>query len=156
MKIILVGAGGSGKDYARTKLQKRNLKYSISYTTRPARENEADGVDYHFIDKDTFEYMILSDQLLEYDEFNGWYYGSSKQAWIDYDLYILTPPGIRKLSEEQRNQAFIIYLDIPEEVRRERLSKRRDADSVERRIQADKEMFDTFTDFDIRIKNTDF
>ena len=39
-KIILVGRGGSGKDFMRKKLEERGFKYCVSYTSRPKRENE--------------------------------------------------------------------------------------------------------------------
>jgi dephospho-CoA kinase len=52
---------------------------------------------------------------------------------------------------------FVIYLDIPQKVRRERLGERNDKnDSVERRISADIEQFRNFSDFDCKITNENF
>jgi guanylate kinase len=155
-KIILVGAGCSGKDHLRHKLQNKGYNYSISYTTRPPRENETDGIDYWFVNDEYFKNLIDNDGLLEYDCFNGWYYGSAKDAWEKYDLFILTPPGVAKLSTEQRKESTIIYLNVEAVVRERRLSKRRDADLVTRRLLADYEMFKGFTEYDILIRNEDF
>jgi len=49
-----------------------------------------------------------------------------------------------------------VYLDIPEEIRYKRLSKRSDADSVNRRMSADKKDFEGFTDYDLVITNPSF
>jgi dephospho-CoA kinase len=69
----------------------------------------------------------------------------------------MTPTGIGKLHAADRKSSFIIYIDIPVEVRRERLSQRNDNnDSIERRIQADEKDFETFKDFDIRITDHNF
>jgi hypothetical protein len=53
-KIILVGAGGSGKDFLRKKFQKRGFKYCVPYTSRPKRAGEKEGVDYYFKDDSFF------------------------------------------------------------------------------------------------------
>jgi len=71
-------------------------------------------------------------------------------------LFIMTPSGISKLKPEDREESFIVYIDIPEKVRRERLLKRNDADNVERRLAADDKDFENFIDFDSRITDPDF
>jgi dephospho-CoA kinase len=65
----------------------------------------------------------------------------------------MTPKGISQMKKEDRDRSFIIYIDIPEDIRRERLKLRSDADTVERRIAADREDFEGFENFDIRITN---
>jgi guanylate kinase len=73
-KIILVGKGGSGKDFLRKKFESRGFEYCVSYTSRPQREGETDGIDYHFVDSDFFENN--ADKFYELQNFNGWFYGS--------------------------------------------------------------------------------
>jgi dephospho-CoA kinase len=69
----------------------------------------------------------------------------------------MTPSGIGKLHAADRKSSFIIYIDIPVDIRRERLSERNDnSDSIERRLSADDNDFKTFTDFDIRITDHNF
>ena len=53
-------------------------------------------------------------------------------------------------------ESFIVYFDIDEETRRNRLLSRRDADNVERRIEADEKDFENFNDFDHRINDPNF
>ena len=63
---------------------------------------------------------------------------------------------VLELAKKDRKNSFIIYLDIDERIREIRLSNRNDADSVDRRLKADKEMFENFNDYDLRISKPDF
>lgn len=53
------------------------LKHSVSYTTRPPRKNEADGIDYHFITDRVFDRMVKNGEFLEWAEVHGFRYGTS-------------------------------------------------------------------------------
>lgn len=55
------------------------LSYSISHTTRKPRGNEQDGVDYFFIDPETFKLKIEQHEWLEWARVHGNYYGTSKK-----------------------------------------------------------------------------
>ena len=155
-RIICVGAGASGKDYARKLFEKRSFTYGISYTSRPPRKGEKDGVDYHFLSPEEFKKLIEEDFFYEHVIFNEWYYGTSNDQFYKDDIFLMTPHGISKIKAEDRKHSFIIYFDIPEDIRRERIAKRSDADNVERRIASDKKDFKGFKDFDIVIKNEEF
>jgi guanylate kinase len=61
------------------------LKFSVSHTTRKPREGEVNGVDYHFVSKDTFQQMIADNMFLEHAEVHGNFYGTS-HASIEQDL----------------------------------------------------------------------
>ena len=54
--------------------------FSVSATTRPPRPGEADGVDYHFVDKRTFEAKVESGEILEWAEYGGNLYGTLRSA----------------------------------------------------------------------------
>jgi guanylate kinase len=54
--------------------------FSISHTTRPPRPAETDGVDYHFVDDACFESMVHGGEFLEWAEYAGYRYGTSKAA----------------------------------------------------------------------------
>lgn len=60
-----------------------DIKVSVSHTTRPMREGEVDGVDYHFTTADTFKQMIADDAFLEHADVFGNYYGTSRSAILD-------------------------------------------------------------------------
>lgn len=84
--VILSGACSVGKkDIADRLLADADLKLmkSISITTRPPKPNEVDGKDYYFVDFADFAKAVRNQELLEYTEFNGWYYGTPKNA-IDF------------------------------------------------------------------------
>ena len=77
--IVLSGPSGVGKGTVRKELFSQpdtNYEYSISMTTRAPREGEVDEVDYFFKTRSEFEELIEQDQLLEYAEFVGNYYGT--------------------------------------------------------------------------------
>jgi guanylate kinase len=156
-RIVLCGKAASGKDHLRQILEGRGFSYGISYTTRPPRDNEVDGRDYYFIDESEFQSLIDEKFFYEHISFNGWLYGTSREQWYETDdVFIMTPSGISKIKVEDRKSTFIIYIDIPIEIRKERLSKRSDADSVDRRLEADENDFKHYTDFDIRINDHKF
>jgi guanylate kinase len=77
--IVLSGPSGVGKGTVRKALFSQpntNYEYSISMTTRSPREGEVDEVDYFFKTRSEFEELIEQDQLLEWAEFVGNYYGT--------------------------------------------------------------------------------
>ncbi|WP_085524029.1 guanylate kinase [Tuberibacillus sp. Marseille-P3662] len=76
--MVLSGPSGVGKGTVNRALKKRSttIQYSISVTTRPPREGEQNGVDYFFKTKEQFEDMIRHNQLLEWAEYVGNYYGT--------------------------------------------------------------------------------
>jgi guanylate kinase len=157
-RIVLAGKAASGKDYLRKRLIARGFVYGISYTSRPPRPTETDGIDYHFISRERFEELISEGYFYEYVEFNGWLYGTANYQWYgSCDVFIMTPHGISKIKPEDRSGTFIIHVDIPLEVRRERLGQRNDNnDQTERRLAADERDFEGFVDFDIRITDPNF
>ena len=153
-KIIIVGPGGSGKDFLRKKMVERGFEYGVYFTSRPPRAGEKEGIDYYYRDLNFFE--LQKDIFLELQEFNGWKYGISKGEFSIKNLFILSPAGLRSLPEDLRKDSFVIYLNPPEDIRVRRLSSRNDADNVERRLIADKKDFFEFSDYDIMITNEDF
>jgi guanylate kinase len=157
-RIIICGKSASGKDYLRKSLEKRGFIYAVPYTSRPQRKEEIDGKDYNFISETAFKNLSGSGFFFQQSVFNNWHYGVSKGQWFDGDdIFIMTPKDIKALNKESRESSFIIYLDIPLDERKSRLIKRIDNnDSIERRILADENDFEDFTDYDIRITNNNF
>jgi guanylate kinase len=79
--FIISGPSGVGKSTVLAALfqGRDDLYFSVSATTRPPREGEEDGKDYHFISADTFRRMIEEDSFLEYAEYVGNFYGTPKR-----------------------------------------------------------------------------
>jgi len=153
-KIVIVGRGGSGKDFLRKKFEAKGFKYCISYTSRPIRIGEEDGKDYKFTDEKYFFDNIF--KFYEIDEFNEWKYGTLITDFYESNLFIMTPRGVNNIKPEDRKKCFVIFIDPPRAVIRERLIERKDADSVDRRIKADDNDFFEFSNYDMRITNHDF
>ena len=153
-KIIIVGPGGSGKDFLRKKMVNKGFKYGVSFTSRPPREGEEEGIDYYYRDENFFD--SNPDIFLELQKFNGWRYGISKGEFSVKNLFILSPAGLRSLPKSFRDESFVIYLNPAAKTRRKRLEERNDADDVKRRYLADERDFSGFFDYDIMITNEDF
>lgn len=101
--IALVGKAGSGKDTILKEIEKLNnpIVHSIvSYTTRPGREGEVEGKDYYFVTENEFKQMIDNHQMLEYVQFNNWWYGTGINCLKKNKLNIgiFNPSGIKALS----------------------------------------------------------
>ena len=75
---VVAAPSGTGKtSLVRALMAARpELKFSVSYTTRPIRPNEVDGRDYHFVDRATFEAMVERGELLEWARVFDNYYGT--------------------------------------------------------------------------------
>ena len=91
---IISGFSGAGKGTVVNKLlEKDNYAVSISATTREPRQGEVDGKNYFFKSRDEFENMIENNQLIEYAEYVGNYYGTPrdyvfKKLEEGYDLIL--------------------------------------------------------------------
>lgn len=81
MLIVLSGPSGVGKGTVCQALLGRmpGLAYSVSATTRPPRAGERHGVNYFFKTREEFESMIARDELLEWAEYVGNYYGTPRK-----------------------------------------------------------------------------
>lgn len=77
--IVISGPSGCGKDTVLGKVMERipyECALSVSMTTRAMRENEAEGVDYYYVDTAEFEKNIENNNMLEYAKYGANYYGT--------------------------------------------------------------------------------
>jgi len=160
-KLIICGPSGSGKDHLLRGLLKKDLRYSPKITTRPRRKMERNGIEYDFVNNKKFSSLLESNKIKVYQHFiidsKDWYYAISNQNFQENQLFIMTPHEISTLSDEDRKASFVVYLDIDEDIRRSRITRRDDNnDSINRRIDSDKKDFNEFTDYDLRITDPDF
>lgn len=79
--IVLSGASGVGKDAILTRMKELGypLQYITTVTTRPRRTGERDNVDYHFISMERFQEMVTDNELLEWANVYGNWYGVPNQ-----------------------------------------------------------------------------
>jgi len=76
--IVISGPSGVGKDTVIKHMLELdpNFRYSVSYTTRPPRSGEVDGVNYHFVSRAEFERLIREGAFLEHATYDGNLYGT--------------------------------------------------------------------------------
>lgn len=119
--IVLVGESASGKSSIEKYLV-NNYGYNkiVSYTTRPPREGEVDGVDYHFISVEQFKSLDKSNFFAEKAVYRDWYYGVAKNDCTDDKVVVLTPHGLRQVSKLKDINVISFYINVP---RRDRLIK---------------------------------
>lgn len=156
--IVLIGESASGKSTLQNLLVKEmpNLKKLVSYTTRPIREGEVDGVDYHFIPEATFDVFVKQGFFAEHTEYNGWKYGTAKvDCQSENTVAILTPSGFRKMQRLGINTTSI-YLYVDRRTRLINILKRGDdIEEAYRRSLSDVGQFDGIIDeVDYIIDNT--
>ncbi len=85
--LIVSAPSGAGKSSLVKAWLERDttIGLSVSYTTRPARPGEVNGVNYHFVDRDHFMEMLGRGEFLESAEIYGNFYGTS-QTWIEAQM----------------------------------------------------------------------
>ena len=141
--LILVGPSASGKTEAtKILIEKYNLKKLVTYTTRSMRVHEVNGKDYHFITKEEFINKINQNFFLEYVEYNGNYYGTSKEDLSSDKVVILEPAGVKTYVQKAKELIKICYLKTSIEYRLKRMIARLDdSKEIEKRIKNDDLIF---------------
>ena len=151
-RIILVGPSAAGKTYMRDSFVKQGFKGDISYTSRPPRDTETDGIDYHFIPASRFKKMIKNGEFYEFVGFGDYYYGTANISWSNSDIFVMETEGVKSINSIDRPNCIIIYVNTPLDIRINRMLKRGwPVDKVLKRLETDNENFKNFTDFDIEI-----
>lgn len=165
-KCIIIGPSGSGKDYLMRRLVDKGLKPCLKWTTRPMRLNESQGKDYDF--KSNEEFNSNLDKLITHQTFSvtpenseptTWHYGISKEEFLNSQVVILTPVEYKTIDFESfnREDLFVVYLDIERVIRESRLHNREDKnDSIKRRLDSDEIDFNNFSDYDLKITDPEF
>jgi guanylate kinase len=130
--IVLSAPSGAGKTTIAHEILRRNpgLRFSVSATTRPRRENESDGTDYHFLAREEFLRRVGAGEFVEWEEVYGNCYGtlraeidavlqqgdsvlfdvdvkgglSIRKHYPDALLIFIHPPDVRTLLERLRNR----------------------------------------------------
>lgn len=105
--IILMGPSGSGKDTIAKGLCSLGFERNVTYTTRPKRPDEFDGIDYHFINDKQFDYMVQQDEFAEMDEFDASFgkcrYASVVDGYKGGIVSIITPRGYKQIYDNHHN-----------------------------------------------------
>ena len=141
--LILSAPSGTGK----TTLARRIVEshpgalFSVSYTTRPARGDEKDGVDYHFVSEERFQAMIAAGDFLEWARVHDHHYGTPRSVLsagaplVVFDIDVQGGASIKK-QHADAVRALVLPPSLKELERRLRARSTDDAVTIRRRLQA--------------------
>ena len=153
--LILVGPSASGKtEVANILIQNYHMVRMVTYTTRPMRIGEVNGVSYHFVSKEEFLKMKDNDEFVETALYNDNYYGTRKSDVSMEKIVILEPNGLKAFNEKMRDKVVSFYLNTSEVERINRMIYRQDKqEDIEKRISNDRLVFNNVNDVDFVIDN---
>ena len=161
--IVIAGPSGVGKGTLVNMLLSRHdrLKLSISATTRQPRPGEKDGVNYFFLSKKDFETSILGDELLEWAEYAGNYYGTPKAQVVEqinlgnYIILEIEVEGARSIASMFPDVQLIFILPPSIEELEQRIRSRgtNSEESIANRLEIAKQEIAASSEFDCQIVN---
>jgi guanylate kinase len=163
--FIISAPSGAGKTTLAEQLalQIPRLKLSRSYTSRPARPGEIDGVDYNFVSRERFEGMAAAGEFLEWADVFGNLYGTRAtdtnavlEGGCDVVL-VIDVQGARKVRQRGIETTAIFVMPPSFEVLEQRLRGRsKDSETaIQRRLQVAREEVASFVEYDFVVINDD-
>ena len=135
MKLITItGPSGAGKDtVARMLSEMGGYKVLCSYTTRPKREGEIDGVEHHFVEKCN----VPRDRMLAYTQYGGYEYWVTIDQLTNKAIYVIDEDGLKSLCKRSPDiELFKICVSARESTRLYRgvSQERMDRDNQRKRL----------------------
>lgn len=145
--VVISGPSGTGKSTLLKKLFQEfpnKFGFSVSHTTRSPRPGEVDGREYHFSTVDNFKKLIDENEFIEWAQFSGNYYGTSKKAVKDVStggkicLLDIDMQGVKSVKDSDLNAKFLFVSPPSIEELKDRLTNRgtETDDSVNKRLEA--------------------
>ncbi|MEZ4598919.1 MAG: guanylate kinase [Syntrophotaleaceae bacterium] len=140
------------------------IRHSVSYTTRPPRAGERNGVDYHFVAPDIFARMITEGAFVEWAEVHGNRYGTARETLdrsreAGYDVLLdIDCQGAAQLKKTCPEGVFIFILppDFAELERRLRGRNTDASEAIEKRLQNARREIREMVWYDYLVINDDF
>ena len=161
--IIVSAPSGAGKTTLVERLveQVPDLKLSRSYTSRPARDGETDGVDYNFVTRERFEAMVTAGEFLEWADVFGNLYGTSAAdterilaAGCDLVL-VIDVQGARKVRRRgfETTAVFVMPPSFDALERRLRGRSKDSETAIQRRLEVARDEVSSFAEYDYVVVN---
>jgi guanylate kinase len=163
--IVVSAPSGGGKTTVIERVLREvpGLRFSVSHTTRPPRGGEREGVDYHYVDRPSFERLKAEGRLLESAEVHGNLYGTAR-AEIDAAraegkdvLLDLDVQGAAQVRESIKDAVTIFILPPSYQALEQRLRGRGEDDeaTIERRLAAAASEIGFYKDYQYALVNDD-
>jgi guanylate kinase len=164
--FILVSPSGAGKStLSRLLLQEEpRMAMSVSVTTRKKRSNEVHGVHYHFIDQKRFAQMREREELLEWAEVHGNFYGTPREPVeqalaegrdILFDIDVQGTLELYKTMRADMVAVFILPPTINEQISRLRRRATDDEAAILKRLTTARQELTLWHEFDYVVVNDD-
>jgi guanylate kinase len=163
--IVAAPSGGGKTSLTRALLEREpTIRLSVSYTTRPPRPGETDGIDYHFVTAERFEALKDTGEFLEHAHVHGNWYATGatwlkRQVEAGQDVLLeIDWQGAEQVRRLVPESVHIFILPPSLALLRERLLRRGqdDAETIARRLNAAREEMRHCGEFDYVIINQDF
>lgn len=169
LAFVVSGPSGAGKNSVidRVLEMEPDLAFSVSYTTRPRRRREVEGIDYHYVSREEFARLLEAGELLEHVTYHEDQYGTGR-AQIDAmitagkDVILnVDVEGAKRLQASGMPPYSVIYVFlVPSSLRRleERLRARgsEDTDQIADRLKIAEREMEALSLFDYLVINDDF
>ena len=165
MLLLFSGPSGVGKDTILELIHEKNkdLQRSISLTTREQRQNEIDGVDYHFVSKDTFMKLVDANEVLEFAQYGQNYYGTPKapvDKWLSEGKTVILKievQGAQKIRQIYPDAISIFLMPPSMEELESRIRNRgtEDENGIKERLNIARKEIKHCVDYDFIVVNED-
>ena len=121
----------------------------ISYTTRPKREGEVEGVNYYYVTQEQFDLKLISGEMLEATQFRDWCYGVAEDCLNEdkINIGVFNPAGVEFIGDRVDIDQLVVIVLAPDKVRVQRQLDREtnpDVYEIIRRFGTDEEDFKEF------------
>ncbi len=115
--FIISGPSGAGKTtlYKLALSEIPGVRHSISYTTRPPRAGDVDGVDYHFVSEDVFKAMVSANEFIEHAHIHGNQYGTARadlEALLSGGSHVILEIDVQGAASMRKALAAGVYIFI--------------------------------------------
>ena len=161
--VVISAPSGAGKTTIVRRLmqESKNIKASVSYTTRNMRPNETNGLDYVFVTLQTFESMIVQNMFLEFAQVFGHYYGTPTKETLEalglgHTIILeIDWQGAKQIRLQQPESMSIFLLPPSKEELKKRLTNRAtdSSEQIELRFQEAIKDIEQYINFDRVIIN---
>jgi len=161
--FVVSGPSGTGKDTVVANVLKKHpeIQHTVSATTRPPREGEKDGINYHFMTRTDFEKYLAEDQIVEHTQYCGNYYGTLRSE-IEGRMALGIPvilvievegAGNIKRMYPGATTIFVLPPDMEELERRLRNRGTENEETIQRRLKRAETEIANSVDYDEHVVN---